>query len=103
MIVVHIFFVITSYSIHYTKLYDYHRASLYYQFLFNGKVYTSSDNFYDLDSYWISSAGLQYDFGKKKNINVLFQVFNIENKEYQNVLSRPMPGRNYNLSINFKL
>ncbi|MCO6173960.1 TonB-dependent receptor [Flavobacterium sp. NRK F10] len=81
----------------------YRRASLYYQFLFNGKVYTSNDNFYDLESYWLSNAGLQYDLGKKKNINVLFQVFNLENKAYQNVLSRPMPGRNYNLSINFKL
>lgn len=81
----------------------YKRASVYYQCLYNGKVFTSSDNFYELEGYFISNAGFEYRLGKQKNISALFQVLNFENKFYQNVLSRPMPGRNYNVSINFKL
>ena len=69
----------------------------------NGTVFTSSDNFYDLEEYLVSNISLDYKIGKIKPIMFGFQVLNLENKPYQNVLSRPMPGRNYmiNLTFNF--
>lgn len=81
----------------------YKQATFTYQNLFNGAVFTSSDNVYNLEEYLISNASLDYKIGKRKPIVFGFQVLNLENKPYQNVLSRPMPGRNYmmNLTFNF--
>ena len=81
----------------------YKHITFTYQNLFNGTVFTSSDNFYDLEEYLVSNISLDYKIGKIKPIMFGFQVLNLENKPYQNVLSRPMPGRNYmiNLTFNF--
>lgn len=77
--------------------------NLNYNYVFNGKVFTSSDNFYTLKEYGLSNASLDYTMGTKIKGIISFQVLNLENKPYQNVLSRPMPGRNYtiNLTLNF--
>jgi vitamin B12 transporter len=71
--------------------------------LFNGAVFTSSDNAYKLKAYFVSNVSLDYKIGNKRPLVLGFQVLNLENKPYQNVLSRPMPGRNYmmNLTFNF--
>ena len=74
-----------------------------YQYLFNGYVFTSSDNTYFLKEYQLSNIGLEYDFGKKQAYKFGFQVLNLLNQNYQNVESRPMPRRNFNLNINIKL
>ena len=74
-----------------------------YQYLFNGYVFTSSDNTYFLKEYQLSNIGLEYDFGKKQTYKFGFQVLNLLNQNYQNVESRPMPRRNFNLNINIKL
>jgi iron complex outermembrane receptor protein len=81
----------------------YRRTTFTYQNLFNGVVYTSSDNAYELKEYLVSNASISYKIGNKKPLRLGFQVLNLENKPYQNVLSRPMPGRNYmmNLTFNF--
>ncbi|CAM4005618.1 MULTISPECIES: TonB-dependent receptor plug domain-containing protein [Flavobacterium] len=77
--------------------------SLNYQYVFNGEVFTSSDNFYKLKEYGISNLSIDYTLKTKIKTALTFQVFNVENKPYQNLLSRPMPGRNYtmNLTLNF--
>lgn len=81
----------------------YKRITFTYQNLFNGTVFTSSDNAYKLKEYLVSNVSLAYKIGNKKPLDIGFQVFNLENKPYQNVLSRPMPGRSYmmNLTFNF--
>jgi len=83
--------------------YRYKRVSVNYQNLFNGEVFTSSDNVYKLKEYFVSNAAIDYRIGSKKAIIIGFQVLNLENKPYQNVASRPLPGRNYmmNLTFNF--
>lgn len=83
--------------------YRFKRITFTYKNLFNGAVFTSSDNAYKLKEYSVSNISLEYKIGNKKPISVSFQVLNLENKPYQNVLSRPMPGRNYmmNLTLNF--
>ena len=82
--------------------YSYKNVGLFYQFLFNGKVFTSSDNEYNLKNYKLSNVGVDFKFGTIQSIKITFQINNILNQNYQNVAVRPMPGRNFNLITNFK-
>jgi len=81
--------------------YSFESFTAHYQYLYNGEVFTSSDNYYVLDDYWVSNVGFDYHFGKKKIFQVGFDVLNIFNKNYQSVSMRPMPGRNYTLNLIF--
>ncbi len=82
--------------------YSWKHFSAYYQFLFNGEVFTSSDNDpkYNVSSYSLSNMGLEYGFGKSKSYRLGIQVLNLYDEVYQSVLDYPMPGRNFNLYIN---
>lgn len=82
--------------------YSWKRFSAFYQFLFNGSVFTDSGNTDELESYYLSNLGIQVGMGKRKNHKIGFQVLNIWDEIYQNVENRPMPGRNYNITINIK-
>lgn len=81
------------------------RFSVDYQFLFNGEVFTRSDNDsqYNLEGYSLSNIGLAYDFGKKNSYKIGGRLRNIFNKTYENVENREMPGINFNfyLTLNF--
>lgn len=81
----------------------YKKTTFTFQNLFNGAVFTTNDNVNFLREYKVSNVSLDYSFGSIKHLNLAFQVLNLENNPYQNVLSRPMPGRNYmmNLTFNF--
>lgn len=81
--------------------YAFENFTAHYHYLYNGEVFTSSDNFYSLDDYWISNVGIDYYFGKKKLLQLGFDVCNIFNKNYQSVEVRPMPGRNYTINLTF--
>jgi iron complex outermembrane receptor protein len=83
--------------------YSYKRISSFCQFIYNGEVFTSSDNFYTLKSNATTNLGVNYELGTKKNIKVGFQLLNLFNEKYQSVASRPMPGRNYSINLIFKL
>lgn len=80
------------------------RFTTYYQFLYNGEVFTTTDNntAQILDSYLVSNIGLEYDFGRKNSYTIGFQALNLWNEDYQSMLNRPMPGRNFNIYINLK-
>ena len=82
--------------------YSYKKIGLFYQFLYNGKVFTSSDNENSLKSHKVSNAGIDYEIGTKKSIKISFQINNLLNLNYQNIAVRPMPGRNFNLNFNLK-
>ena len=81
--------------------YSHRRFSVYCQYMYNGEVYTSSDNFYSLDDYLVSNAGVNYQFGKKKTFKFGLDILNVFNESYQNVSIRPMPGRNYTINLTF--
>ena len=83
--------------------YNYKSFTTYYQWMYTGEVFTSSDNFYKLDDYALSNFGIDYNFGKKKIYLLGFQVLNVTNEKYQNVISRPMPGRNFKLYLTLNL
>lgn len=72
------------------------------QFLYNGMVYTPSQKYRMVDGYFVSNAGIAYEFGKSTQIKAGFRVLNIWNEDYQSVLQRPMPGRNYSISLTLK-
>ncbi|MHA3786767.1 TonB-dependent receptor plug domain-containing protein [Flavobacterium hauense] len=81
--------------------YSYKRASVYYRHLFNGEVFTTADNSYSLDPYNVGSVGAEYTFKVLKGIDVGVQVNNLWDQEYLAYEVRPMPGRNYNMYLNF--
>ncbi|QBN18495.1 TonB-dependent receptor plug domain-containing protein [Flavobacterium nackdongense] len=81
--------------------YSFENFGAYYQYLYNGEVFTSPDNYYSLEDYWVSNLGIDYRFGKKKNLQLGLDVLNIFNKNYQSVSMRPMPGRNYTINLTF--
>ncbi len=78
------------------------RISAYYRIYYNGKVYTDPQHHSTLKDFTVSDLGLEYALGKNKVYILGFQIRNLWNEAYQNVLNRPMPGRNYNVYINFK-
>lgn len=78
------------------------RFSAFYQALYTGSVFTSSDNAYSLDAYAVSNAGLEYDLLQPEKLTIGGRIENIFNTYYQNMPSRPMPGRSYNFSLTFK-
>lgn len=75
--------------------------SMFYQFLYTGEVYTSSDNYYSLDDYWVSNIGVNYHIGKKNRMQLGVKMYNVFDMNYQSVSIRPMPGRNYTINLIF--
>lgn len=82
---------------------NYHRISFTYQMVFNGAVFTSTDNSFFLKEHFLSNVSLNYLFGKQRNIILSVGVYNFENRYYENLPSRPMPGRNFTTSLIFNL
>jgi iron complex outermembrane receptor protein len=84
--------------------YSFHRFSANYQYLYNGKVYTQSDNNPSniVDWYVVSNVDLAYTLGNISKYSIGFKVLNLWNEKYQSVENRPLPGRNFNLYLTFK-
>lgn len=84
--------------------YSRNRISAYYQFLYNGFVYTRADNNPDeiINDYTISNLGIDYDFKFLDSFKLGFQVLNIFNEDYKILEDRPMPGRNFNMYLTLK-
>ncbi len=83
--------------------YSIKQFTAYYQILFNGEVFTTTDNSDTVASYSVSNLGLNYNINNKLlPINLGVKVNNIFDIYYENVAYRPMPNRNYQLFLNFK-
>ncbi|WP_231896410.1 TonB-dependent receptor [Gramella sp. MAR_2010_147] len=76
--------------------------NILFQSLYNGSIYTSSDNNYELDAYQLANLGLGYTFSKEPEIGVEIRIENIFNEKYQSLPSRIMPGRSINSTLTFK-
>ena len=81
--------------------YSYKRFNSYYQFMFVGAVFTTSDNDPKniLSDYTISNLGMDYNFSKKNVFKIGFKVANLWNEIYESLPSRLMPGRNLTLYL----
>lgn len=82
--------------------YSHKKASAYYQALFTGDVFTTSDNSpkYILNAYTVSNIGVDYNFSKENIFKVGVKVANLWNENYQALPSRYMPGRNLTIYLN---
>lgn len=84
------------------------KFSVYYQYLYNGNVFTTTDNlrgrFYSLEAYAVSNIGFNYSVlkTKKQQLKAGVLIKNIYNKNYQNVAFRPMPNRNFNIQLYYQ-
>jgi outer membrane cobalamin receptor len=84
--------------------YGYKQFTVNYQFLYNGFVYTQSDNDPKqiIKAYTVSNIGIDYDLKFLESFKLGFQVLNLLNEEYQSLEDRPFPDRNFNIKINLK-
>ncbi|MDY8138893.1 TonB-dependent receptor plug domain-containing protein [Aquimarina sp. 2201CG5-10] len=84
--------------------YSYKRLSAYYQFLYNGPVFITTDNTREIEGYDVSNLGVAYTYYKTRNkeFTIDIRTNNLYNRNYQNVGFRPMPNRNYQIQLIFK-
>lgn len=84
--------------------YRYKRITAFYQMLYTGTVYTTTDNSDSLPAYTVAYMGLDYQWPVSAEVEIDFglKVNNLFNKAYQNVAYRPMPNRNIQFQINIK-
>ncbi len=74
--------------------------------VYTGSVFTTADNSKDneLPSYFVVNSSLSYLFKVKKHQALMsVSAFNLGNTTYQVMQNRPMPLRNYQLSIKFNI
>jgi iron complex outermembrane receptor protein len=69
---------------------------------YSGLSYLTSDNSTSLPGFFVADAALKKYFDTRKiKISLSARVNNLFNKDYYVVAYRPMPGRNFNISISF--
>lgn len=85
-------------------VYHYGKYKIGLQTLYNGLVFTTTDESQEVADYFIGNATFEYDVINFFNTDVVIAltVNNILNTNYQNVAFRPMPNRNFKLQLNFK-
>jgi iron complex outermembrane receptor protein len=78
--------------------------SFNYNFQFMGARYTTSDNESFLPYYTLSdlSIGKQFEWDDQ-SLQLSFAVMNVFDTEYQAIEWRPMPNRNYLLTLKYKI
>jgi len=81
--------------------YQFKKLVAFYQFLYNGSVYTTTDNSDSLPSYTVGNIGLDYHWPDMSEIKFILglKVNNVFNKNYQNVAYRPMPNRSFQIQL----
>lgn len=85
-------------------VYHYGKYKIGLQTLYNGLVFTTTDESQEVADYFIGNVTLEYDVINFFNTDVAIalSVNNILNTNYQNMAFRPMPNRNFKLQLNFK-
>jgi len=79
----------------------YKSLQLIYTYNYTGELFITTDNNWYLPAIFISDISISNQFIVQPtwSISGSFSVNNIINQEYQSVANRPMPGRNYLLSV----
>lgn len=86
-----------------TVEYGFKNSLIYVQSLYTGEVFTTTDNNYNLDSYTVFNAGVEYSFPTNPNIAIGGRLKNVFNVYYENVAYRPMPSRNIQIYLNLNI
>jgi len=88
--------------------YSFQSFSMFYQHLFNGDVFITNDNLtgrlYSLNAFDVANIGFNYKIlsTKSSTLDLGLRINNLYNEIYENVASRPMPNRNFNIQIHYK-
>jgi len=79
----------------------YQSFSAIYTFSYSGKRFITTDNNWYLPANYLSDISLNKKFKLKNKFNLLLRLkaLNIFNQNYQSIAWRPMPGRNYSVSV----
>lgn len=80
--------------------FSYKNWHLSYDISYTGKAFTTTTNTQFMPAYWVSNTQFSLDLYKKR-FNLAIGINNLFNKAYQVVASRPMPGRNHSISLNY--
>lgn len=83
--------------------YRFGRLSAYMQGLYTGNVFTTTDNSDSVEDSILFHFGANYRVFGNENIVLGGRINNIFNVYYENVAYRPMPGRNFQININFNI
>jgi iron complex outermembrane receptor protein len=86
-------------------VYKINRFSVDIQNLYNGEVFTRSNNSAGdiLEDYLLWNAGISYQFPALQSLKISAQVRNLGDVAYQTQENRPLPGRHFFIQtlINF--
>ncbi len=82
--------------------YTYKKFSAYYQFMFTGMVFTTSDENPQnvIADYNLSNIGVDYNFSQNNTFKIGLKLSNAWNEKYNSLDQRPMPGRNVTFYLN---
>ena len=86
-----------------TIQYNFKTFLIYFQGLYNGEAYTTTDNSAAVKAYKIFNLGTEYTFPSNPQITLGGRLKNIFNTYYENVSYRPMPSRNIQLFLKFNI
>ncbi len=86
-----------------TLQYNFKTLLVYFQGLYNGEAYTTTDNSYAVKAYEIFNLGMEYTFSSNPQITFGGRLKNAFNVYYENVAYRPMPSRNIQLFLKFNI
>ncbi len=86
-----------------TLQYNFKTLLVYFQGLYNGETYTTTDNSYAVKGYKIFNLGSEYTFSSLPQITFGGRLKNVFNVYYENVAYRPMPSRNIQLFLKFNI
>lgn len=86
-----------------TLQYNFKALLVYFQGLYNGEAYTTTDNSSVVEGYKIFNLGTEYSFSSNPQITFGARLKNVFNVYYENVSYRPMPSRNIQLFLKFNI
>ncbi len=86
-----------------TLQYNFKTLLVYFQGLYNGEAYTTTDNSYAVKGYKIFNLGSEYTFSSLPQITFGGRLKNVFNVYYESVAYRPMPSRNIQLFLKFNI
>ncbi len=91
-------------KLNYSLLVFYNNFYLNYTYNFTSKRFISTDNNWYLPANFISDLSLskKIKLKAKRILNFTFSVYNLFNQAYQSIAYRPMPKRNYLITISYK-
>lgn len=77
------------------------KFAVIYHYRYQGKIYTTTSNTKFLPAYHLHNVSLTYNYNRHFKFEI--GINNLANAYYENVPTRPQPGRNYEFLINFKI